>query len=313
MNKIILTRGIQGSGKSTWAKQWVAEAPDYRIRINFDDLRNMMGPYNLPDWTKREKVIKAMFRTFLLDAMERQYDIVVDNMNLSDKAVQTIIDIINKHNNDTDEEYHYSYEFKDFFIDVNVCITRDKMRPNPIGEKVIRQTWRTYRSKILQIVNKKEVKSWIPKDENLPDCIIADMDSTICFNISGRPYFGKEAHTQMLDDVPNPGVIHIIKSFLRNKKGNDKVFIITGREETPEIKSATWEYVEYFVADHPDIEILFRPVGDYRSGDDMKLKLLNDHIIGKYNILYAIDDSKKVVNAYRDRGILTLQPVDGQF
>ena len=36
--KLILCRGIQGSGKSTWAKAWVAEDPEHRIRINNDDL-----------------------------------------------------------------------------------------------------------------------------------------------------------------------------------------------------------------------------------------------------------------------------------
>lgn len=30
-HKIILTRGIQGSGKSTWAKKWCEEEPLKRI------------------------------------------------------------------------------------------------------------------------------------------------------------------------------------------------------------------------------------------------------------------------------------------
>lgn len=34
MKKIILCRGIQGSGKTTWAKQWVLEKPTERVRIN---------------------------------------------------------------------------------------------------------------------------------------------------------------------------------------------------------------------------------------------------------------------------------------
>lgn len=42
-HKIILTRGIQGSGKSTWAKKWCEEEPLKRIRWNNDDFRRMMG------------------------------------------------------------------------------------------------------------------------------------------------------------------------------------------------------------------------------------------------------------------------------
>ena len=45
MAKIILCRGIQGSGKSTWAKQWALEDPEHRVRFNNDDIRNMLGKY----------------------------------------------------------------------------------------------------------------------------------------------------------------------------------------------------------------------------------------------------------------------------
>ena len=42
MSKLILCQGIQGSGKSTYAKKWVAEDPEHRVRLNYDDLRNML-------------------------------------------------------------------------------------------------------------------------------------------------------------------------------------------------------------------------------------------------------------------------------
>jgi predicted kinase len=56
MPKIILCRGIQGSGKTTWAKQWVLEDPEHRVRFNNDDIRNMLGKYWVPD---REHLVKA--------------------------------------------------------------------------------------------------------------------------------------------------------------------------------------------------------------------------------------------------------------
>lgn len=42
MAKIILCRGIQGSGKTTWAKNYCNEHPN-STRVNRDDLRAMMG------------------------------------------------------------------------------------------------------------------------------------------------------------------------------------------------------------------------------------------------------------------------------
>jgi predicted kinase len=39
MGKLILTRGVPASGKSTWAKAWVEEDPLNRVRVNRDNLR----------------------------------------------------------------------------------------------------------------------------------------------------------------------------------------------------------------------------------------------------------------------------------
>lgn len=64
-NKIILCRGIQGSGKSTWAKQWVAEDPNHRVRFNNDDIRNMLGVYWVP---AREPIVFKLKRQFVASA-----------------------------------------------------------------------------------------------------------------------------------------------------------------------------------------------------------------------------------------------------
>lgn len=55
MKKVIFVRGIQGSGKSTWAKAWALEDPENRLRISWDDIRNMLGKYWVPN---REKIVK---------------------------------------------------------------------------------------------------------------------------------------------------------------------------------------------------------------------------------------------------------------
>lgn len=80
MPKIILTRGIQGSGKSTWAKKWVEEDPTHRVRWNNDDFRRMLGPYWIPE---RESFVSKLKLDFLSEAMFFGYDIVIDDMNLN--------------------------------------------------------------------------------------------------------------------------------------------------------------------------------------------------------------------------------------
>ena len=54
-HEVIILQGIQGSGKTTWAKNWVKEDPEHRVRFNQDDIRNMFGVYWVPS---REPLVK---------------------------------------------------------------------------------------------------------------------------------------------------------------------------------------------------------------------------------------------------------------
>ena len=140
MSKIILCRGIQGSGKTTWAKQWVLEDPEHRVRFNNDDIRNMLGKY----WvTSREHLVSDIKKDFMVSAMEFGYDIVVGNMNFNPKEIEYYENLV-----DSTLGYMncYSLEYKDFFIPLEVCIERDSKRENPIGEEVIRKTYERYKT-----------------------------------------------------------------------------------------------------------------------------------------------------------------------
>lgn len=140
MAKIVLCRGIQGSGKTTWAKQWVLEDPEHRVRFNNDDIRNMLGKYWVPS---REHLVSDIKKDFMVSAMEFGYDIVVDNMNFNPKEIEYYENLV-----DSTLGYMncYSLEYKDFFIPLEVCIERDSKRENPIGEEVIRKTYERYKS-----------------------------------------------------------------------------------------------------------------------------------------------------------------------
>ena len=84
MAKIILCRGIQGSGKTTWAKQWVLEDPEHRVRFNNDDIRNMLGKYWVPS---REGLVKDLKGLLLWEDMSIRLDIVIAYMNLNPKEL----------------------------------------------------------------------------------------------------------------------------------------------------------------------------------------------------------------------------------
>ena len=88
MKKIILTRGIPASGKSTWTKQEVLKDPEHSVRINRDDLRNMSGKYWVP---ARENYIIACRNQLLNLAICIGFDtIILDDMNLNPKDFEYV-------------------------------------------------------------------------------------------------------------------------------------------------------------------------------------------------------------------------------
>lgn len=154
-NKIIILRGLQGSGKTSWARQWVMEDPTQRVRFNCDDIRNMLGKYWVPG---REGLIEGIYLSFLEQATANGYDIVIDNMNLNDKyikEIETFVAETNEWLSQSPSNYTYEIEVNDSFLDVplETCIERDSLRDNPIGEKVIRDTFNKYKDRIPQWKN----------------------------------------------------------------------------------------------------------------------------------------------------------------
>lgn len=85
MSKLIICRGIPASSKTFWAKQWVLEDPEHRVRFNNDDIRNMLGKYWVPS---REPMVAAMKDSFVEEAILLRLDMVVDNTNLNNKEIE---------------------------------------------------------------------------------------------------------------------------------------------------------------------------------------------------------------------------------
>ena len=147
VRKIILCRGIQGSGKSTFARNWTLEDPEHRVRFNNDDIRNMLGKYWVPS---REKIVSALKKEFLYSAMTHGYDIIVDNMNLNPKEVEYFQALVDRWNNPNGVlsgvvKVIYEVEFKNFKTPLKVCIERDSKRENPIGKETITSTYNKYK------------------------------------------------------------------------------------------------------------------------------------------------------------------------
>ena len=145
-HELIILQGIPSSGKTTWARNWVNEDSEHRVRFNRDDIRNMLGKYWVPS---RESLINAIYESFLNQAMLEGYDIVLDNMNLNQKTLTEIketVEEFNKWISLSPVDLHYDIKYQTFFdTSLEECIARDAKRENPIGEEVIRNIYNKYK------------------------------------------------------------------------------------------------------------------------------------------------------------------------
>ena len=130
MAQLIVPIGLPASGKSTYRAQWLAEDPDGRIAVSYDDLRlGMFGP----DWVwnrREEEQMKKQARMIVQKALMAGLSVIVDNTNLSRRVRSSWQDL----GRDVGAEY--------IEVDVSTplaeCIRRDRQRGDKrVGQAVI--------------------------------------------------------------------------------------------------------------------------------------------------------------------------------
>lgn len=135
MQTIFITKGLPGSGKSTWAKEYVRLNPN-TIRINRDDIRDMITP-NFPHGNNNmEKLVTEIEDAGVFSSIRMGYDVIIDATNfwnVETRVKRLIYGLVDLNN--------IKFEYKIFDTDVEECIKRDSLRPKPVGEIVIRRMY----------------------------------------------------------------------------------------------------------------------------------------------------------------------------
>jgi len=128
----ILTVGISGSGKTTWAKNLInhIETPGFLkdrdfVRVNYDDIRKtLVGDLIEPDYYSRpnrqdlESIVFTTADSMLgtIGLMRRNLIPIFDNTNLRIKYVTKLINQL--------EQYDYNVLFKFFPVKPGVAVNR---------------------------------------------------------------------------------------------------------------------------------------------------------------------------------------------
>lgn len=287
-----MTKGLPGSGKSTWAKEMLAKDPNL-VRVNKDDLRAMM---HSGKWSKQnEKQVLYMRNEIICQSLSGGRSVIVDDTNFNPDHEQKLREFA--------EFNKAEFVIKDFTnVPLDVCIARDAQRSNPVGKKVIVGMYRKYIN-----ANDKKPLNPIVYADNLPYCVIFDLDGTLAHITDRSPYDGKSCAS----DVPNKSIIALFDLCFSEWADYSHLsrIILSGRNEESRSETEKW------LSDHGvDYDGLFmRAEGDTRKDAIVKKELFEKHIKDKYNVLFIVDDRDQVVALWRSMGITCLQCNYGDF
>lgn len=309
MAKLILTRGVPASGKSTWAKAWVAEDPDNRLRVNRDNIRWTLGiKTGVGDWAQENEVShweKAMVRR----GLQSGKDVVLDATNLRAKRVKEWLWLASDEN--------ATVEFRDFPVTLEQATHFDSNRRAEggryVGADVIKERFfDKFIGKdgslppVPQIEAKElPVGSYRPytHTNGLPRAIIVDIDGTVAHMDGRSPYDPSLYHT----DQPDLVLRALIESYEETQ--GIWVIYVSGRNEDYREVTESWLDEHGFYRD----EFYMRPSGDNRNDAIVKNELFEREIAGRYNIDFVLDDRNRVVEMWRAKGLKVLQVADGDF
>jgi predicted kinase len=325
MFKVILTVGIPGSGKSTWAKSEVAKDPNNWARINNDDIRAML---NGSVWSSDyEKFITETRNYLIREALKRKKNVIIDNLNLNPRHFDDVCKIV-KSVNISAQVFE-----KPFFIELDEAIERDSKREGKakVGEDVIKKWWKEsgkttfkfYKPRV-EVFTENVVHSssiQIPYDPKLPNAIICDLDGTAALLNGRSPYDASTCE----DDLPNVPVIETLKLYYQ---AGYKIIFCSGREDKFGQQTKNFldkhllvepkiDYPETLTKE-PELEVIkyklyMRKTDDFRKDSIIKEEMYEEHIKGKYNVLMVLDDRDQVVEFWRSKGLVCFQVAPGAF
>ena len=276
MRKVILMKGLPGSGKSTLSQKMMSDYPDCYKKINRDALRAMFDDGKTSK--KNEHFIRKIRDLLIVEALKEGKNVIVDDTNLSDTNLTRITQLVSDYNHQFNQSV--AIEVLEMKTDIEVCIARDALRPKPVGEKVIRQMQQQFF---------KDQPDYAIQNATLPPAILCDLDGTLAL-MNGRNPFN--AITCDKDELNQP-VANVLKHYTQL---GYKIVLVTGREE--QFKAPTLRFLakNNVVFD----ALLMRQTHDNRKDALVKAEIYHRHIKNNYYVEFVLDDRNQVVDMWRN-------------
>lgn len=306
---LAITRGYPGSGKTTIARKWCAEDPQYRAYLSRDDLRltEWNRAWGLPDGG--EEAITEQLDAMARILLGRGKSVVVDATHLRLRDARKWADLA--------AELGIEFGVIDVKTPVDECIARDAARGalggRTVGHAVIRRMADRFGKPFVKVTptERKEAKllPYVPRPD-LPDAYIIDIDGTMARKDMGEGSRGWHDYTRVSEDTPVADVIALVQALWRSGTSvrRPQIIVLSGREDSCMPDTRAW-LDEHLGEWHYD-ELYMRTTGDHRGDDVIKSELFDAHVRDRFNVRGVVDDRPRVCRMWRAIGLTTFQVGD---
>ncbi|MFK3984891.1 AAA family ATPase [Micromonospora sp. NPDC050397] len=298
MTRLILTRGLPASGKTTFARKLQPGV----VRVNRDDLRRMLhGSRLFTQWAEGQ--VTAAQRAQVEALLQAKVDICVDDTNLRSKTVRDWAEL--------GARFGATLEVHDFTdVPVDECVRRDAERPevDRVGEPAIRRMHERYlagRNLPLPVpyVQPGGPATVYRPTADVPEIVLVDIDGTVALMGDRSPY----DMSRVGDDLPNAPVIAAVRAM--HSAGYGIVFC-SGRDDSCRAETEAWLDLHVAV---PYLALHMRPYGDSRKDAVVKREIFERDIHPHYRVVGVFDDRMQVVRMWRALGLTVFQVAEGNF
>jgi predicted kinase len=321
MAKVILMKGLPGSGKSTHAKELMRGGGNF-YRVNRDHLREML--YFTEFRGNRERMVidieQQIVQKLLLDYGS---NVIVDDCNLGQKHHDMWKNFLEGEQFSALRPINLETKFVD--TPLEECIERDRRRDRSVGRSVIvgmAMQYELYKpEKVVicdidgTIADLAHRRHYVHKD--CPSCDGNGIDGQVCAKNKGDIHSADVVKHPMDKDwksffaeLPADTVITSTAQQLWQKINQGcTVFYVSARPE--DHRKATEEWLKRVGA--PNYKALFmRRAGDKRDDDLIKEELLNKYFPNKAVIDTVFDDRPRVIRMWRKNGLQVVDCGDGR-
>lgn len=285
---LIMTKGLPGSGKSTWAKKTVAgAAPGTMARVNKDDLRDMLHDGK---WSRANEKQVLQARDALVESyLERGISVIVDDTNFAPRHETRLRQLAGR----------YKAEFKiadHTDVPLHTCIKRDLERDRSVGEATIRKMHDTY------LRRQEEPPAYRP---GLPNVVLVDIDGTVARMVGRGPF----EWPRVGEDEPISEVIELVNTL---REAGAEIRFVSGRDGSCYEETRVW--LERHVGKWTRQAYLYmRGEADTRKDSVVKEEIYRAKIEPFANVWFVLDDRDQVVEMWRGLGLRCLQVAPGAF